>query len=148
RLRVFVLEPLASEHISGIISKAIARLAEDDGRPMGISEDALELLARYADGDARRALNTTDAVWSHAVATLPRGGNEITAELVTEVLERRLAQYDKSGEQHYNVISALHKAVRGSDVDGALYWLARMIEGGEDPLYIARRVVRMAAEDI
>src|SRR5690606_28181411 len=85
---------------------------------------------------------------SHAVATLPRGSTEITAELVTEVLERRLAQYDKSGEQHYNVISALHKAVRGSDVDGALYWLARMIEGGEDPLYIARRVVRMAAEDI
>jgi putative ATPase len=80
---------------------------------------------------------------------LAQGGSQaVSADTVAEVLERRIAQYDKNGEQHYNLISALHKAVRGSDVEGALYWLARMVEGGEDVLYIARRVVRMAAEDI
>src|SRR5690606_493734 len=104
--------------------------------------------AQHADGDARRALNLTEAVWHHARNALPRGVREIDADLVTRVLERRIPRYDKSGEQHFNLISALHKAVRGSDVNGALYWLARMIDAGEDPLYIARRVVRMASEDI
>ncbi len=104
---------------------------------------------RHADGDARRALNATEAL--HRDVTRTRRGAEpepVTAAHVSAVLERRIAQYDKSGEQHYNVISALHKAVRGSDVEGALYWFARMVEGGEDMLYIARRVVRMATEDI
>jgi putative ATPase len=148
RLRVFVLEPLPPEHVGAIIGNAMARLGSDSGTELTLDADALELLTRHADGDARRALNITEAVWHHARSVLPRGAAEITADLVTGVLERRIAQYDKSGEQHYNLMSALHKAVRGSDVNGALYWLARMIDGGEDPLYIARRVVRMASEDI
>ena len=148
RLRVFVLQPLADEHIASIITRGIARLDEDARAGLELSPQALELLVRQSDGDARRALNLTEAVWLHARNALPRGAKEISAELVTRVLERRIPRYDKSGEQHYNLISALHKAVRGSDVDAALYWLARMIDAGEDPLYIARRVVRMAAEDI
>ena len=99
-------------------------------------------------GDARRALNATDAIWEYA-STLDNPLPEtLSADLIESVLERRLARYDKSGEEHFNLISALHKAVRGSDVEGALYWLARMIEGGEDPMYLSRRVVRMASEDI
>jgi putative ATPase len=148
RLRVFVLEPLAPEHVAVIIEHAMTRLGSDSGAELTLCADALELLARHADGDARRALNVTEAVWHHALSVLPRGATDISAELVTQVLERRIAQYDKSGEQHYNLMSALHKAVRGSDVNGALYWLARIVDGGEDPLYIARRVVRMASEDI
>ena len=148
RLRVFVLEPLAPEHIADIVRRGIARLDADAGVELRITDDALELMAQHADGDARRALNLTEAVWHHARNALPRGGGEIDADLVTRVLERKIPRYDKSGEQHFNLISALHKAVRGSDVQGALYWLARMIDAGEDPLYIARRVVRMASEDI
>ncbi len=145
RLRVFVLEPLDEDAVRTIVAQGFARLAADEGTTLAPTDDALALLARYADGDARRALNATEAVGSHIKA---QGGGAIDAPLVTEVLERRLAKYDKSGEQHFNLTSALHKAVRGSDVEGALYWLARMIDGGEDPLYIARRVVRMASEDI
>ena len=148
RLRVFVLEPLAPEHIADIVARGIARLDADAETDLVLTDDALELVARHADGDARRALNLTEAVWHHARNALPRGAREIDADLVTRVLERRIPRYDKSGEQHFNLISALHKAVRGSDVNGALYWLARMIDAGEDPLYIARRVVRMASEDI
>jgi putative ATPase len=102
---------------------------------------------RHADGDARRALNATEAVVGHLARRKRRGG-PATADDVAAILERRLAQYDKSGEQHYNLMSALHKSVRGSDPDAALYWFARMVEGGEDLLYVARRVVRMAVEDI
>jgi putative ATPase len=102
---------------------------------------------RHADGDARRALNATEAVLGH-LTRAKRGAAPVTAAEVVPILERRIAQYDKSGEQHYNLISALHKAVRGSDPDAALYWFARMVEGGEDLLYVARRVVRMAVEDI
>ena len=103
---------------------------------------------RHADGDARRALNATEAVLGHLARGKRRGDGRSTPAEVAAMLERRIAQYDKSGEQHYNLISALHKAVRGSDPDAALYWFARMVEGGEDVLYIARRVVRMAVEDI
>ena len=105
---------------------------------------------RHADGDARRALNATEALLDHVARARRRAGaaEPVSAETVAGVLERRIAQYDKAGEQHFNLISALHKAVRGSDVEGALYWFARMVDGGEDPLYIARRVVRMATEDI
>jgi len=113
-----------------------------------LADDALELLVRHADGDARRALNVPEAVLEHAASLSPPPTALVAAEVVQSVLERRLPQYDKGGEEHFNIISALHKAVRGSDVEGALYWLARMIDGGEDPLYIARRVVRMASEDI
>jgi putative ATPase len=112
-----------------------------------LADDAVELLARHADGDARRALNATEAVLDH-LARARRGAAPVTAAEVAAVLERRIAQYDKVGEQHYNLMSALHKSVRGSDADAALYWYARMVEGGEDLLYVARRVVRMAIEDI
>ncbi|MDH3379735.1 MAG: replication-associated recombination protein A [Gammaproteobacteria bacterium] len=142
RLRVFVLEPLEAAHIRRIVESAMASLGGE------LAEDALDLLVRHADGDARRVLNATEAVWDH-VTSLPSSSTDaICIELVESVLERRVARYDKGGEEHYNVISALHKAVRGSDVEGALFWLARMIDGGEDPMYLARRVVRIAAEDI
>ena len=150
RLRVFVLEPLESEQITFIIQGAIRYLADDlprGKRPIAVTEKAVALLARYADGDARRALNSIEAVWKHAI-TLDSTPESLSADFVESVLERRLARYDKSGEEHYNLISALHKAVRGSDVEGALYWLARMIEGGEDRMYLARRLVRIASEDV
>jgi len=148
RCRVFVLEPLNDEHIRTVLERALEQSrgggTGDEGRVL--SEDAMDLLVTHAQGDARRALNTLEAVLKHINATpVPRPASP---ELVRQVLEKPLPVYDKSGEQHYNLISALHKAVRGSDADGALYWLARMLAGGEDPLYIARRLVRMAIEDI
>ncbi len=146
RLRVFVLQPLSAEAIGAIITRALHQLAHERRNVPELAPEALELLVRHADGDARRALNATDAVVSH-LARKARTAPVPAAE-VAAILERRLAQYDKSGEQHYNLMSALHKAVRGSDADAALYWFARMVEGGEDLLYIARRVVRMAVEDI
>jgi putative ATPase len=146
RLRVFVLQPLSADAIGAIIARALRQLAAEKRDVPALSPEALELLVRHADGDARRALNATEAVVGH-LARKPRTSTVPAAE-VAAILERRIAQYDKSGEQHYNLISALHKAVRGSDADAALYWFARMVEGGEDLLYVARRVVRMAVEDI
>jgi putative ATPase len=160
RLRVFVLEPIAAEHIASIIGNAWATLVTDrpeTARPEtnklendvpALAADALDLLVRHADGDARRALNATEAVWEHVSSSNSQRKDAVTADDIESILERRLARYDKAGEEHYNLISAMHKAVRGSDVEGALYWLARMIDGGEDPMYLSRRVVRMAAEDI
>ena len=144
RARVFVLEPLAEEHLVKILRRALS----DSERGLGgarleVDDDALEVIAREADGDARRALNALETA-----ATLAGDGGRIDEERAREALQRRFARYDKSGEAHFNLISALHKAVRGSDPDGALYWLARMLEGGEDPLYLARRLIRMAVEDI
>jgi putative ATPase len=215
RTRVFVLEPLTEEHVKILVRRALA----DGERGLGklhltLDDDALALLAREADGDARRALQALEAAAEYVVGALPAGslaatrgspspppaargplardsngsplaptashagrgspggrgrrgpreagdgppapgGPEtgavrasITASMIADALQRRFARYDKGGEEHYNLISALHKAMRGSDPDGALYWLARMIDGGEDPLYIARRVVRAASEDI
>ena len=147
RLRVFVLQPLSPAAIAAIVARAEQQLKREIGRLPPLAPEATELLVRHADGDARRALNATEAVFSH-LARARRGDAPVTAAEVAAILERRIAQYDKSGEQHFNVISALHKAVRGSDPDAALYWFARMVEGGEDLLYVARRVVRMAVEDI
>jgi putative ATPase len=150
RLRVFVLEPLAPDAIRAIVSRGWQKLGGGDAAARAaLTDEALDLLVRHADGDARRALNVTEAL-HHAVRARPgaKSSAPVTAEDVARVLEKRIAQYDKAGEQHFNLISALHKAVRGSDVEGALYWFARMVEGGEDVLYIARRVVRMATEDI
>ncbi len=151
RLRVFVLEPLDSDDVRAIVASAIDVLAGDldSGAPApAFNAEAIALIAKHADGDARRALNATEALWRHLVAIDPDARPAIDADLLEAVLAKRLARYDKAGEEHFNLISALHKAVRGSDVEGALYWLARMIEGGEDPLYLARRIVRMATEDI
>jgi putative ATPase len=148
RLRVFVLEPLGPDALAAIVSRAQRQLATENENVPELSADAIELLVRHADGDARRALNATEAVLGHVTRAKRRAAAPVTADEVAPILERRIAQYDKAGEQHYNLISALHKAVRGSDPDAALYWFARMVEGGEDLLYVARRVVRMAVEDI
>ncbi len=144
RCRVFVLEPLTVEHIKTVVRRALT----DGERGLGaqeltIDDDALALLAREADGDARRALQAIEAA-----AEYLQGKGRLTAAVISDALQKRFAKYDKGGEEHYNLISALHKAVRGSDVEGSLYWLARMLGGGEDPLYIARRLVRIAAEDV
>jgi putative ATPase len=147
RLRVFVLEPLAPEAMTAIVRRAHQQLVTENSRVPELANDAVELLVRHADGDARRALNATEAVLGH-LARSKHADTPATAAEVAAILERRIAQYDKVGEQHYNLMSALHKSVRGSDPDAALYWFARMVEGGEDLLYVARRVVRMAVEDI
>ena len=152
RCRVFVLEPLTEDHIKTVVRRAL----EDKDRGLGalgltIDDDALALLAREADGDARRALQALEAAAEYLAgsSTAPdRPVPPITASIISDALQKRFAKYDKGGEEHYNLISALHKAVRGSDVEGSLYWLARMLAGGEDPLYIARRLVRIAAEDV
>ena len=149
RCRVFVFEPLTDAHIRVVIERALQEVGKGNGErgKVELAEEALELLVRHAQGDARRALNTLEAVLKHA-STLSPFPIPLSPELVQSVLERPLPAYDKSGEQHFNLISALHKAVRGSDVEGSLYWLARMLAGGEDPLYLARRLVRIAAEDV
>ena len=144
RSRVFVLQPLTTEDLRVIIMRAM----QDTERGLGalqltVDDDASDLLALEADGDARRGLNALESA-----ATLVGPSGHITRDTAREALQLRFARYDKAGEEHYNLISALHKAVRGSDPDGALYWLARMLEGGEDPLYLARRLIRMAVEDI
>jgi putative ATPase len=146
RCRVFVLVPLGPEHIKSLIRRALA----DRERGLGalgleIDDDALEALAREADGDARRALQVLEAASDHVRGTK---GGRLSLPIISDALQRRLPKSDKAGEEHYNLISALHKAVRGSDVEGSLYWLARMLVGGQEPLYIARRIVRMASEDI
>ncbi len=146
RLRVFVLEPLSSADLELVVRRALA----DPDRGLGqlalsLEPDALGLIVTQADGDARRALTALEA----AAATVVRQGETtISAATVRNALQARTLRYDKSGEEHYNLISAYHKALRGSDAQGALYWLARMIESGEDPMYVARRTVRFAAEDI
>ncbi len=144
RAPVYVLNPLSPEDLAAIILEAL----ESEERGLGgtgvtAEEQAVEFLGEAADGDARRALGVLEAA-----AGLVGEGHVITVESVREALQHRYATYDKGGEEHYNLVSALHKAVRGSDADGALYWLARMIDGGEDPLFLARRLVRMASEDI
>src|SRR6266481_2795589 len=144
RCRVYILQPLSEEQIIGLLRRAL----EDNERGLGpmklnASDDVLCQIAAYSSGDARSAYNIIEV----AAATASEGG-EITQQILKDTLQKRVLFYDKSGEEHYNLISALHKSVRNSDVDASLYWLARMLESGEDPLYIARRVVRMASEDI
>ncbi|HKV69737.1 MAG TPA: replication-associated recombination protein A [Gemmatimonadales bacterium] len=153
RCRVFVLEPLAPEHIRVLVERG-AKEAGLGIRDSGLvfSEDAMRALVDYAQGDARRALNAVEAIALDLGPTRPAPEspipNPLSRERVAALLETPVPKYDKSGEEHYNLISALHKAVRGSDPDAALYWLARMLAGGEDPLYLARRIVRMSIEDI
>src|SRR3989475_783330 len=146
RCRVFVFEPLNDEHIRMVIERALEKTGGGKGEAGCVSPEGVEALVTYAQGDARRALNGLEAVLQHVHAS--RIPHPASREVVVAALERPLPTYDKSGEQHFNLISALHKAVRGSDVEGSLYWLARMLAGGEDPLYLARRLVRIAAEDV
>src|SRR6266513_2405460 len=146
RCRVFVLEPLKPADIATILRRALEQTGCEMRDAGCVSPEGVEALVTYAQGDARRALNGLEAVLQHIHAS--RIPHPASREVVVSALEKPLPVYDKSGEQHFNLISALHKAVRGSDTDGALYWLARMLAGGEDPLYIVRRLVRMAIEDI
>jgi putative ATPase len=146
RCRVYVLHPLSEEHIAQLLHRALA----DTERGLGslnltADDDALTLIASYSSGDCRAAYNTLEVAAQLATAA---GSTRIDTALATEAVQQRVLMYDKNGEEHYNLISALHKSVRNSDPDAALYWLARMFAAGEDPLYLARRVVRMAVEDI
>lgn len=144
RVRVLVLEPIPVASLESLVDRALGDAARGLGdRALAIRPDARRRLAEQVDGDARRLLGILEA----AASLVPDGG-EITPDAVEAALQHRVPHYDRSGEQHFNLISALHKAVRGSDPQGALYWMARMVEGGEDPRYIARRLVRMAVEDI
>ncbi len=146
RTRLFVLKNLESDHIMTILRQALAsELGLADQAPP-FDDDALKALADLADGDARTALNLIELT----VAAIDQQDQErvITAEILEDMIRDRALRYDRAGEEHYNIISALHKSIRNSDPDAALYWLARMLEGGEDPLYVARRLVRIASEDI
>ncbi|MDR0477927.1 MAG: replication-associated recombination protein A [Desulfobulbaceae bacterium] len=139
RCHVFVLEPLADGDIITVMGRALPMLAQE----LTLDDSALRLLAELAGGDGRRALNFVEMVARNA-----GHGQAVDAKAVQEAINQRSMFYDKGGEEHYNLISALHKSVRGSDPQAAIYWLARMLEAGEDPLYIARRMVRFASEDI
>jgi putative ATPase len=145
RCRVYVLQPLSEDRLTQLLRRAV----EDRERGLGAMEleaddEALALIAGYSSGDCRSAYNTLEVAAQLAAEKTKR----IDKEIATEAIQQRVLVYDKSGEEHYNLISALHKSVRNSDPDAALYWLARMFAGGEDPLYLARRIVRMAVEDI
>jgi len=146
RCRVYTLVALTEEEVISLLRRALA----DTGRGLGASgieadDEALATMAAYASGDARTALNALEVAARLAEG---RGLKLIDKALASEAMQRRMLLYDKKGEQHYDVISALHKSVRNSDPDAALYWLGRMLEAGEDPMYCARRVIRMAVEDI
>jgi putative ATPase len=161
RTRVYVLQPLTEDQIVTLLRRALS----DHERGLGdmnitASDDILKKIASYTSGDARSAYNVLEVAAELAKSppsrkerekrgtTTDNQTGEITDEIVRDALQKRILLYDKTGEEHYNLISALHKSVRNSDPDAALYWLGRMLEAGEDPLYIARRVVRMAVEDI
>lgn len=147
RLRVFILEPIPADELGRIVTEGLRRLRQDSPQQTEFSDEAIQQIATLADGDARRALNLTESLWSH-FATQSEAPQPITAEQVLELLGRQPARFDKSGDEHFNQISALHKSIRGSHVEGALYWLARMLGAGQDPFYILRRLIRMATEDI
>lgn len=146
RSQVFVLQPLSEGEIKLILENAL----KDEERGLGklgleLAPEAADFIAQFCDGDARRALNLLELA---ARLTLAKRGQVITLAAVEEAAQRKLPRFDKRGEEFYNLISALHKSVRNSDPDAALYWLARMLAGGADPLYITRRLIRMATEDI
>lgn len=148
RCRVYTLNPLSQEHISMIIGRALMDTERGLGNiDIDLSKDALEYLAIAADGDARVALNALDLAVS-ATKGDSKGKRHILLPTIEDVLQKRALLYDKKGDQHYDTISAFIKSIRGSDPDGAIYWLARMIEAGEDPLFIVRRLVILAAEDV
>jgi putative ATPase len=150
RTRVYVLQPLTEDQIVTLLRRALT----DQERGLGemnltASDDVLKKIASYTSGDARSAYNVLEVAAGLAEKNAQKDSQrEITDEIARDALQKRILLYDKTGEEHYNLISALHKSVRNSDPDASLYWLGRMLEAGEDPLYIARRVVRMAVEDI
>jgi putative ATPase len=153
RSKVFVLRGLTTEEVAAILERALADTERGLGRDnVTVEPDAIRAIAIAANGDARSALNLLEL--SVGAALGPEGAEDgaalrnVDAARVAQAIQRRMLLYDKSGEEHYNLISALHKSMRNSDPDASVYWLARMVEAGEDPLYIARRIVRFASEDI
>jgi putative ATPase len=144
RTRVFVLQPLMPEHIEQLVRRALSDTERGLGNAqLQVDPEALSLMAAEADGDARRALTVLEAAAAHVGE---RG--HVTVGVAREAMQKRFARYDKAGEEHFNLLSAYHKSLRGSDPQGALYWMARMLEGGEDPMTLFRRAIAMAAEDI
>jgi putative ATPase len=151
RCRVYTLVALNEGQVVGLLQRALTDVEHGLGASgVEADQEALATIASYSSGDARNALNALDVSAKLAVSLEPGGRGEklITKALAAEALQRRVLLYDKKGEQHYDIISALHKSVRNSDPDAAMYWLGRMLEAGEDPMYCARRIVRMAVEDI
>ena len=147
RSKVFVLHGLTSDEVAGILHRALSDVDRGlAGEPVTIDDQSVHAIAMYANGDARVALNLLEL--SVAAAPIVDGLRRVDITRVEQTIQRRALLYDKSGEEHYNLISALHKSMRNSDPDAAVYWLARMVEAGEDPLYIARRLVRFASEDV
>jgi putative ATPase len=144
RVRVFVLQPLGPEQMQVVLRAAIADRDRGLGAMgMNVDDDAIAFIAEQSDGDARRALTVIEAAARHV-----GDGGHVTVQVAREALQLRIARYDKGREENYNMLSAYHKSLRGSDPQGALYWMARMIEGGEDPMTLFRRAIAMAAEDI
>jgi len=148
RSRVVVLKPLGEEHLRAVLARAM----EDAERGLGgtgvaVEADATTFLARAADGDARTALNVLEMAVTTALPDA-EGKKRVDLDAMQQAFARKALLYDRAGEEHFNIISALHKSVRNSDADAGLYWLARMLEAGEDPLYVARRLVRFASEDV
>ena len=147
RCRVFVLRQLTEDDISGILRRAVKDPRGFGNERIDIKEDMLKSIAAFSNGDARAALSTLEMVILNS--DMDADGNiVVTDDVMQQCISRKLLLYDKSGEEHYNLISALHKSMRNSDPDAAVYWLARMLEAGEDPMYVARRVTRFAAEDV
>lgn len=146
RCKVFVLKELSKDDIVTLLKNALKSPKGFGKQKVQISDDDLAAIATFADGDARKSLNTLEM----AVLNGDRTGDtiKITTDDLAQLIDKKFVLYDKRGEEHYNIISALHKSMRNSDVDAAIYWLSRMLDGGEDPLYIARRLVRFASEDI
>ena len=147
RCRVFVLKELSADDILTLLKNALNDERGFGGQKINISDDDLKMIASFANGDARNALTMLDMIVINGQPD-ENGVINISREIIEESLSRKALLYDRDGEEHYNIISALHKSMRNSDPDAAVYWLARMLEAGEDPLYVARRVTRFASEDI
>ena len=147
RCRVFVLKELSSDDILTLLQRAITDEKGFGKEKININEDVLKIIANFANGDARNALTTLDMIITNAEVD-KNGIIQVTKEIIENSISKKNLLYDKNGEEHYNIISALHKSMRNSDPDAAVYWLARMLEAGEDPIYIARRITRFASEDI
>ena len=146
RCKVFVLNALTTEEVTDLLNRALTDPRGFGAQQVEIDQDTLNMIARFSNGDARTALNTLEM----AVLNGRRTEDKTIVEraLVAQCVSKKSLLYDKNGEEHYNLISALHKSMRNSDPDAAVYWLARMLEAGEDPLYVARRLIRFASEDI
>ena len=147
RCKVFVLQALSAEELTALLRHAMADPRGFGGQPVSLPEGTLERIAVFANGDARTALSTLEMAVLNGELDAD-GGVKVTEDALAQCISKKSLLYDKSGEQHYNLISALHKSMRNSDPDAATYWLARMLEAGEDPIYIARRVTRFASEDV